>query len=193
MTSTPSGTIPDVERVARAWHALSDEVLDAVTFGSEECNCRNFAPYALRVLELFYGRPPLEPVGLGAVVVNPLTDDVWVRAAHPALPWYDPATTSRQQWSDPTREDWYTWEELPRPLVTMSPGWTPPFAPEMAPMPKEPTGIGAVVLDGAHEPWVRTYDGLEPWAKVDSDDRQVADWEDLLPPIRIRTHGWVRR
>lgn len=126
LTSREHGDVPDVKSIAKAWHSLSDETLDAIPFGGEGCNCRNMAPYARRVLELFYGRPEPEPDGLGAVVVNPFTDGVWVRSAHPALPWYDPASTSREEWSDPTCEDWFMWEDLPRPLVVQSVGWKPP-------------------------------------------------------------------
>lgn len=116
-TNRAAQTIPDEEMVARAWHALSDEPLDAIPFAGDGCTCRNYAPHALRVLELFCGIPMPEPDGLGAVVVNPLAGGVWVRAAHPSLPWYDPESASPQQWSDPTCEDWFVWDDLPRPLV----------------------------------------------------------------------------
>lgn len=128
MTETQSSAIPSVEMVARAWHALSDEPVDAVAFDGEGCTCRNWAPYALRVIKLFFGPPTPEPDGLGAVVVNPFTSDVWVRAAHPALPWNDPATFAPQEWCDPTSEDWFMWADLPQPLVVHSTGWTPPTA-----------------------------------------------------------------
>ena len=137
--------------VARAWHALGDEPLDAIPFDGDGCECRNYAPYARRVLELFYGDPTPEPDGLGAVVVDPFTGGVLVRAAHPSLPWYDPASASPQEWSNPTREDHYVWADLPRPLVVQSTGWTPPAPPTVpAPplQPDEPTGIGAVVNQG---------------------------------------------
>lgn len=126
MTDTPARTLPSVEMVARAWHALSDEPIDAIAFDGEGCTCRNWAPYALRVINLFYGPPTPEPEGLGAVVVNPLTGGVWVRGAHPALPWHDPATFAPEEWSDPTSESWFMWSDLPQPLVVHSTGWTPP-------------------------------------------------------------------
>lgn len=127
MTDTPdSTTTPSVDMVARAWHALSDEPIEAVAFDGEGCTCRNWAPYALRVINLFYGPPTPEPDGLGAVVIDPFTDAVWVRAAHPALPWHDPATSAPQEWTDPASGDWFAWADLPQPLVVHSTGWTPP-------------------------------------------------------------------
>lgn len=123
---TTQHTIPSDDSIARAWHALSDEPLESVAFGDPDCNCRNVAPYARRVLELFYGGQPPEPDGFGVVVTNPFTNGVWVRAAHPALPWYDPSTAPPQEWCDPTCEDWFTWADLPQPLVVLSPGWVPP-------------------------------------------------------------------
>jgi hypothetical protein len=189
--------------VARAWHAISDEPLVAVQFGGEGCGCRNYAPYALRVLELFYGDPPPEPEGLGAVVVNPLTDKVYVRAAHPALPWHNPEEDAPEQWADPTREDWFLWNDLPRPLVVHSLGWRPPDAPVLSAPPlgvREPTGFGAVVVDAADEVWVRVHGGREPWLKVDQSGTGLAEnwegpliaeaWTDLTQPVQIRSHGW---
>lgn len=192
MSSTHLSPVPDLDAVARAWHALSDEPVDGIPLDGEECRCRAMAPSVRRVLDLFYGNPLDEPEGLGTVVVNPLTGGVWVRAAHPSLPWYDPQADAAEQWADPTCEDWVTWERLPQPLVVVNPGWTPPF--EYTPVTRmpEPTGIGAVVLDGVGDAWVRIYDGSEPWAKVDPEDGQVVDWDDLVTPIQVCTRGWTR-
>ncbi|GAA4704236.1 hypothetical protein [Nocardioides conyzicola] len=204
--STALTAIPDMEMVARAWHEVWDEPLGTVPFGSNGCHCRNYAPYAKGVLELFYGDPIAEPDGLGAVVVNPLTGGVWVRAAHPSLPWHDPASASPQEWSDPTREDHYVWADLPRPLVVQSIGWKPPTTRPTAPappvQPPEPTGIGAVVVDATGAAWVRVHDGREPWLQVDAAGTGLAEnwegsfyavsWSDLTQPIQIRSHGWHR-
>src|SRR5690349_11473218 len=124
-----ASAVPSAEMMARAWHAISDEPVYAIAFDSEECTCRNLAPYARRLLELFLGDPEPEPDGLGTVVINPFTGGVWVRAAHPALPWYDPAAASSQEWCDPTCDDWFTWSDLPQPLVVVNPGWVPPVPP----------------------------------------------------------------
>ena len=156
------------------------------------CDCRNFAPLVQQVLELFYGDPEPEPEGLGAVVVNPFTDGVWVRSAHPALPWYDPAADSSQQWSDPTCESWFNWADLPRPLVTQSPGWTPAALPEARDRVAEPTGIGAVV-EASGESWIRVRDGKYPWFRPNSGSGVITSWEELDQPVRVRSHGWIQR
>ncbi|WP_028638642.1 hypothetical protein [Nocardioides sp. URHA0032] len=202
-TTNPTN-LPSVEMVARAWHALSDETLDAIPFGGEGCTCRKHAPYALRVLDLLYGPGAAEPDGLGAVVINPFNGGVWVRAAHPSLPWYDSATASLQDWSDPTREDHFTWNELRQlhgPLAVQSSGWTPPEP--SAPVvesptktgasrdPGEPFGIGAVVVDATDQTWVRLHDGAHPWHTANPGARQVANWEDLVDPV-LRSHGWYQ-
>ena len=196
--------IPDAEMVARAWHWITEEgAIDAAPFDGEDCSCRNHVPYALRLLALFCGGPLPEPNGLGAVVMNPLTGAVWVRAAHPSLPWHDPAAASPQQWSDPTCEDWFVWDDLPRPLVVQERGWTPP-EPSAAPAPPsnapEPTGIGALVVDTADEAWVRVHNGREPWLKVDQSGTGIAEnwdgpfsaasWADLHHPVTVHSHGW---
>lgn len=116
-------TEPTAEMVARAWHAFSDEAVQGIAFGSTRCECRQHASQAKWVLGLFTGQPVIEPSGLGAVVVNPLTGKVYVRDAHPALPWHNPDENAPEQWSDPTNEDWFVWEDLPRSLVVQSPGW----------------------------------------------------------------------
>lgn len=118
-------TPPTTEMAVRAWHAVSDHALDGVGLDQPGCDCRNYAAYVKRVVDLFTGEPIPEPDGLGAVVENPFTGGIWVRASHPSLPPSDPAPVS-QQWTD-ADGDWFTWEELPRlGLVMQSPGWTPP-------------------------------------------------------------------
>ena len=202
-TNQPTPVTPTIEMAARAWHALSDEVLDGIGFDDAACTCRNYAPYVKKVLDLFSGQPIPEPEGLGAVVVNPFTDQVFVRAAHPALPWHDPGTASPQQWADPTREDWHMWDDLPGPLVMQSPGWTPPTAHptqrSASPSPleqSEPTGLGAVATDAAGHTWIRAETGQHPWLHPDPADAGIehaADWDDLPHPVTIRTLGWDRR
>lgn len=206
---TSSKPLPDMEMVARAWHALGDEPLDAIPFDGDGCNCRNYAPYARRVLELFYGEPVPEPDGLGAVVVNPLTGKVYVRDAHPALPWHNPGDDAPEQWSDPTCEDWFVWDDLLRPLVVHERGWTPP-SPTSTPVVQsqpaeptetyEPTGIGALVVDTANAVWVRVHNGREPWLKVDQTGTGIAenwegpfyatDWAHLDHPVNVHSNGW---
>lgn len=122
----PRPAAPTEEMVARAWHALSDEAIEGIPLDGPGCTCRNYAAQAKQVVNLFTGEPIPEPDGIGAVVVNPLTGKVYVRGAHPNLPWYDPASVAHEQWADPTCEDWFMWDDLPRPLVMQSPGWTPP-------------------------------------------------------------------
>lgn len=188
---------PTVEMVARVYHALSDEAIDGIALNSPDCVCRYYARHVQKVVDLFLGKPIPEPEGLGAVVVNPFTDDAWVRAAHPALPWHDPATAAPQEWASATTEDWYLWEELPGPLVMQSPGWTPPRTvarPSRArrSVVPEPVGIGAVVLDAAGDAWVRLHGGDRPWVPADAGADESAAWEVLPHPVTIRSHGWVR-
>jgi len=178
--------------LARAWHALSDHDQDGIRFGSPACDCTTIAARVRQVLDWFAAEPP-EPDGLGAVVVNPVTDKVWVRSAHPALPWHDPTVDASEQWSDPTSEAWYVWADLPRPLVVLTPGWTPPTTPQPRRYVPEPTGIGAVVVDTADDTWVRVHNRNRPWRKSDPDDtgvEHVANWDDLDQPVAIRSHGW---
>lgn len=191
MSANPQ--VPTDEIVARAWHALSDEAMDGIPFDGRGCTCRNYAPHAKQVLDLFTGEPVPEPDGLGAVVVNPFTDQVFVRAAHPRLPWHDPAAAAPQQWADPTCEDWFVWADLPRPLVMQSPGWKLPSQ-TVAPrrLVPEPTGIGAVVVDTGDEVWVRLHDGERPWVMAEAGVGQAADWDELARPVTVRSHGWTR-
>ena len=163
------------------------------------CNCRYYAPWVKQVVDLFIGEPVPEPDGLGAVVVNPLTGNVYVRDAHPNLPWHNPDEDAPEQWSDPSNEDWFVWKDLPRPLVVQSTGWVPPApapshtAPEPRRFVPEPTGIGAVVEDTADEVWVRVPGRDRPWRKNDAVTTgvaQVASWDELDQPVVIRSHGW---
>lgn len=206
MSTNPPVTTPTADMVARAWHALSDHALDGVPLDGTGCTCRNYASHVKAVVDLLTGQPNDEPDGLGAVVVNPLTDKVYVRDAHPNLPWHNPEDDSPQHWSDPSNEDWFTWAELPRPLVIQSTGWTPPAPtpspPESEPrrFVPEPTGIGAVV-DTADELWVRVPGSDRPWRKINQSTQrgvgdarvgfaQVARWDELDQPVAIRSHGW---
>lgn len=191
-TNSPTATLT-AEMVLRAWHALSDHVLDGVPLDGNGCACRNYAPLAKQVVDLFTGAPVPEPDGLGAVVMNPLTDQVWVRTAHPALPWQDPSVDVVGDWADPTSENWYTWDDLPRPLVVQSTGWKVP--PSLLPPRRyvaEPTGVGAVVVDTADQLWVRLHDGSQPWVKAEARDGQALNWTDLDQPVRVRSYGWPR-
>lgn len=195
---TPRSVLTD-EMFARAWHAVSGEqVDDAVVFGGPGCTCRQYASQVRAVFALLTGAPVPEPAGLGAVVINPLADKVWVRAAHPALPWRDPSVDVVGDWTDPTTGQWSTWKDLLRPLVMQTPGWTPPppkqTAPPQPPM-SEPTGLGAVVVDREGRTWVRVEAGGDPWLNPDSLAEGVGDearWEDLAHPVTIRNHGWQR-
>lgn len=182
-----------VEMAAKAWHALSDHALDGVPLNGNGCNCRYYAPWAKKVVDLFTGVPQPEPDGLGAVVVNPLSDQVWVRSAHPVLPWRDPPVDVVGDWADPTSGDWSTWDALPRPLVVQSTGWKVPPSP-LPPrrFPAEPTGLGAVVVDKADGLWVRLYDGHRPWVKAEASGGQALNWADLDQPVRVCSHGWTR-
>lgn len=85
MTDAPSSTIPSVDMVARAWHAWSDEPIDAVAFDGEGCNCRNFAPDARRVIELFYIVTENTPEGLHKIVPGFVhtVDSIVVDVAYP--------------------------------------------------------------------------------------------------------------
>ena len=195
---TPRSVLTD-KMFARAWHAVSDHVHDGIAFDEPGCTCRNYASQVRAVVALLTGAPIPEPAGLGAVVINPLTNKVYVRDAHPALPWHKPEDESPEHWSDPTCEDWFLWKDLPRPLVVQSPGWTPPPSKQAAsPQPpvSEPTGLGAVVVDREGRTWVRVEAGGDPWLNPASLADGVGDealWEDLAHPVTIRNHGWDRR
>ncbi|GAA4372860.1 hypothetical protein [Nocardioides caricicola] len=209
MAATPSQPIPDAETVVKALHAVSDHGYEGIWLDGPGCACRNQEPQVREVLELFYGTIE-EPDGVGAVVMNPFIDNgsgfgLWVRSAHPRLPWHVPAEASPQQWEDPTTGDWYTFEDLPRPLLVQSPGWVPPEPSTMPSPPRdpgEPFGIGAVVVDAANETWVRIHDCPRPWQRVDTEagkspsseaekGESTANWIDLTRPV-IRSHGWNR-
>ena len=101
MPTTPSVPLT-VEMAVRAWHAVSDHVLDGVGLDQPGCDCRNYGSYAKRIVEVFTGPPLPEPDGLGAVVENPITGGIWVRRLHPNVPWHDPDENAPEQWSDPT-------------------------------------------------------------------------------------------
>lgn len=183
-----------VEMAARAWHHLSDEVLDGVAYGTPGCSCLNFASRVKEVVDLFAGDLAVEPEGLGAVVVNPFTDRAWVRAAHLNLPWHDPAAAALQQWSDPSSGGWLRWSELPRPVVTLSPGWVPPETSRRtmanADRQTEPSGVGATVTDAIGDTWVRLRHAEHPWVKVTTGASQRSAWEDLPAPLTVRSPGW---
>lgn len=189
---------PTVEMAVRAWHAVSDHILDGVGLDQPGCDCRNYGSYVRRVVEVFTGPPIPEPTGIGAVVVNPFTGKVYVRDAHPNLPWHKPDENAPEQWSDPTCEDWFTWDALPKPIVMQSPGWLPPPPPGRVQHPlqhSEPTGIGAVVSDVTGDPRVRLHHGERRWLRAypDTNGYETAtNWEDLAHPVTIRTLGWER-
>lgn len=190
---------PTVELVARAWHAFSDHALEGVPLDGNGCKCRYYAPLAKQVVGLFTGEPVFEPGGLGAVAVNPLTDQVYVRVGHPALPWQDPSVEVIGDWADPTGGNWFTWADLPRPLVIQSTGWPPPPTLKNTAMADlhaqpEPTGIGAVAEDGDGLTWVRAGTPAKPWLRVDGDSGSLhsADWVDLAQPVKCRSLGWAR-
>lgn len=110
--------------LSRRWHELGDHVVSGVSFGEDGCTCLAVGR-RLRALVTDLLREPLEePAGLGAVVVNPLTGGVWVRASHPnlAAPGLE---APGQDWSDPTTGTWLVWADLPRPLLVRAQGWTP--------------------------------------------------------------------
>lgn len=185
-------TLSTIEMAVRAWHAVSDHVLEGIGLDQPGCDCRNYGLYVKRVVDLFTGEPSPEPDGLGAVVENPLTGGVWVRASHPNLPPEDPALVV-QQWTD-AEGDWFTWEDLPQPLVMQSPGWTPPMQ-KPAPRLPEPTGLGAVVTDASGHTWVRVDDGDKPWLKSEpgeADFEHASGWVDLAHPVIRHTSGWER-
>lgn len=191
---------PTAEMVARAWHALSAHASDGIALGGNGCTCRYYAPRAKQVVDLFTGEPVSEPDGLGAVVVNPPTDQVYVRAGHPALPWHDRSVNVIGDWADPTCEEWFTWGDLPRPLVVHNTGWVPPPAPKNTSMAgmveqSEPTGVGAVVDDAEDQTWIRAeITNTKPWVKANdrSGILSLAAWYHLAHPITVRSHGWER-
>lgn len=197
MSSNLNPPIPlTVEMAVRAWHAVSDHSLDGVGLDQPGCDCRNYGSYVKRLVDLFTGQPVAEPDGVGAVVVNPFTGKVYVRDAHPNLPWHNPDENAPEQWSDPTCEDWFTWDALPKPLVMQSPGWVPPPPPGRVQQPleqSEPTGVGAVVTDRDGRIWVRVDAGGDPWLNPTSlaDGEGIeSTWDDLAHPVIIRALGW---
>ena len=123
--SAGPGDGPRLVTLARAWHALSHHAEDGSAFGGASCNCLAIGPRLAQVLDWFDLKTVDEPRGLGAVVTNVFTDGVWVRATHPDLPWRGGTNPAPQSWCDPASEDWFTWEELPRPVQVRSAGWTP--------------------------------------------------------------------
>lgn len=117
---------PELElELARRWHELGDHVVNGVGFGEAGCTCLAVGR-RLRVLVTdLLAEPSEEPTGLGAVVLNPLTGEVWVRASHPALVAPDQGPSS-QDWTDPTTGTWSAWFDLARPLLVRTEGWALP-------------------------------------------------------------------
>lgn len=114
--------------LARRWHRQSDHILVGVGLGEDGCTCVAIGPRLRALVTDLVTESMEEPTGLGAVVANPLTGGVWVRATHPNLPYLAPEAPG-QDWADPMSEDWFTWAELPRPLLSRANGWVPPTAP----------------------------------------------------------------
>lgn len=121
---TATGAISDLD-IARAWHRLSDHGRAGAAFDGPACTCSRHALRVRQLLNWVIDNPATEPSGLGAVVANPITGSIWVRAAHPHLPWKG-TDQAPQEWADPTAERWFAWDDLPRPLELKAPGWQPP-------------------------------------------------------------------
>lgn len=124
-SSPETGDSLRLEALARAWHALSHHAQDGAPFGGPSCACETVAPRLVQILAWFDPATVREPVGLGAVVTNPLTGGVWVRAGHPDLPWRGGGNPAPQTWADPASENWFMWDDLPRPLQVETTGWMP--------------------------------------------------------------------
>jgi hypothetical protein len=120
-----AGLVADLERdLALRWHRQSEHILQGIGLGEPGCTCLAMG-HRLRTLVTGLLVDPLEePPGLGAVVANPVTGEVWVRAAHPQLPSPGP-DGGRQDWTDPASGSWFVWQDLPQPLLVRAKGWEP--------------------------------------------------------------------
>lgn len=113
--------------LAFRWHRQSDHILTGVGLGEDGCTCVDVGRRLRALITDLLNEPSEERAGLGAVVANPLTGGVWVRASHPRLPSLAPEAPG-QDWADPMSEAWFAWADLPRPLLLRADGWVPPIA-----------------------------------------------------------------
>ncbi|GCD90167.1 hypothetical protein NLS1_21730 [Nocardioides sp. LS1] len=113
--------------LARAWHSLSDHGRDGALFGAPICNCSILATRIARLLDWVTRDAVVEPTGLGAVITNPVTQEVFVRAGHPAYPWAGPLNPP-EQWENPATGEWFQFQDLARPRLIQAAGWDPPTA-----------------------------------------------------------------
>ena len=111
--------------LSRRWHAQSDHGLDGVALGDAECTCLAVGPRLRSLVAELLSEPKEEPPGLGTVVCNPMTGGVWVRGSIVRLHRHG-ADVPDQDWIEPFGEGWYSWRELPRPLIVCAEGWVPP-------------------------------------------------------------------
>lgn len=114
--------------LALRWHRQSDHILTGVGLGEDGCTCADVGRRLRTLVTDLLTELSEEPAGLGAVVANPLTGGIWVRASHPNLPSVAPEAPG-QDWADPMSEAWFEWADLPRPLLARANGWVPPTAP----------------------------------------------------------------
>lgn len=114
--------------LAFRWHRQSGHNLAGVGFGEDGCTCVDVGRRLRPLVTDLVTELSAEPAGLGAVVANPLTGGVWVRASHSNLPSVAPEAPG-QDWADPMSEAWFAWAELPRPLLLRADGWVPPTVP----------------------------------------------------------------
>ena len=124
--ASDSTLIEQFEReLARRWHAQSDHILADVGLGDEGCTCLTVGRRLRTLVAALIAEPAQEPPGLGTVVCNPLTGGVWVRGTDVRLYKRESAVPD-QDWIEPYGDGWYSWRELPRPLIMLSEGWALP-------------------------------------------------------------------